>query len=62
MKTNKELEVNDETSGNVLDMEIVHSDEVDQNVDTNKEVLDEYEHSLWKWPTGRSKLTKVICR
>ncbi|XP_022118341.1 sodium/potassium/calcium exchanger 3 [Pieris rapae] len=60
-KISKEQEVktNEDTSVNVLDMEIVHSDEVNQNVDTNKEVLDEYEHSLWKWPTGRSKLTKA---
>lgn len=25
----------------------------------NKETVAEYEHSLWKWPSGRSKLTKV---
>ncbi|CAF4752977.1 unnamed protein product [Pieris macdunnoughi] len=60
-KISKEQEVktNEDTSVNVVDLEIVHSDEVNQNVDTNKEVLDEYEHSLWKWPTGRSKLTKA---
>ncbi|XP_045784252.1 sodium/potassium/calcium exchanger 5 isoform X2 [Maniola jurtina] len=25
----------------------------------NKATVDAYEHSLWKWPTGRSKLTKI---
>lgn len=28
--------------------------------ESNKEAEDKYEHSLWKWPTGRSWLTKVI--
>lgn len=37
------------------------SQEVNQgNVEEgNKETVDEYAHSLWKWPSGRSKLTKV---
>ncbi|XP_038216724.1 sodium/potassium/calcium exchanger 3 isoform X2 [Zerene cesonia] len=54
-----DAKVNDDTTVNVGDMEIVHSDEVNQNVDTNKEALDENEHSLWKWPSGRSNLTKA---
>lgn len=30
------------------------------SVDVIKETaVDEYQHSLWKWPTGRSWLTKV---
>ncbi|KAI5641344.1 sodium/calcium exchanger protein domain-containing protein [Phthorimaea operculella] len=27
--------------------------------EVNKEVVDEYKHSLWKWPSGRSWLTKT---
>ncbi|XP_068617429.1 sodium/potassium/calcium exchanger 3 [Battus philenor] len=27
--------------------------------DANRSETDEYEHSLWKWPSGRSNLTKV---
>lgn len=27
--------------------------------ENNKETEDKYVHSLWKWPTGRSWLTKV---
>lgn len=44
------------------DMEIAHQEETNQrNIeDGNKDTSDEYHHSLWKWPSGRSKLTKVI--
>lgn len=44
------------------DVEVENSEEnqsvvnVDEN---NKEGEDKYVHSLWKWPTGRSWLTKV---
>lgn len=46
----------------VNDVEIVNPEEnaVVANVEeNNKEAEDKYVHSLWKWPTGRSWLTKV---
>lgn len=43
-----------------IDMEIACPDENQPNQDdNNKEPTDEYEHSLWKWPSGRSWLSKV---
>nr|XP_021187578.2 sodium/potassium/calcium exchanger 3 isoform X2 [Helicoverpa armigera] len=44
------------------DVEIVHHEDsiAVANVDeANKEVEDKYVHSLWKWPSGRSWLTKA---
>ncbi|CAK1555006.1 unnamed protein product [Leptosia nina] len=55
IKANKEEKLED-VNVNVGDMEIVHSDD-NQNADTNKEAVNE--HSLWKWPAGRSQLTKA---
>lgn len=44
------------------DMEVAKSDENLQqaNVDDSNKAADEYEHSLWKWPSGRSCFTKVL--
>ncbi|XP_047040878.1 sodium/potassium/calcium exchanger 3 isoform X6 [Helicoverpa zea] len=44
------------------DVEIVHHEDsiaVANVDDANKEVEDKYVHSLWKWPSGRSWLTKA---
>lgn len=42
------------------EMEIACIDETVEELEiANKEKVDEYEHSLWKWPSGRSWLTKV---
>lgn len=47
------------------DIEIVCNTEenvAQQNMEVgDKEAVDEYEHSLWKWPSGRSCFTKVYC-
>ncbi|XP_049885509.1 sodium/potassium/calcium exchanger 5 isoform X1 [Pectinophora gossypiella] len=54
--------VNIEIDSKTNDSEPARPDEgVNQtSVDeTNKEKVDEYEHSLWKWPSGRSWLTKT---
>ncbi|XP_041987394.1 sodium/potassium/calcium exchanger 3 isoform X2 [Aricia agestis] len=44
-----------------IDNEIALQDEINQvNIEEgNKEAADEYEHSLWKWPSGRSAITKA---
>lgn len=44
------------------DVEIANPEEnaaVANVEENNKEAEDKYVHSLWKWPTGRSWLTKV---
>lgn len=53
--------VNDENDSKVGDMEIACQEDTNQsNVEEgNKEAVEQYRHSLWKWPSGRSKLTKV---
>ncbi|XP_031767305.1 probable sodium/potassium/calcium exchanger CG1090 isoform X2 [Galleria mellonella] len=52
---------NNDVETRTIDMDIVCSeDNVNQsNTDETKDGVDEYEHSLWKWPTGRSCLTKT---
>lgn len=52
---------NEENEPKSSDMEIACQEESHQgNVEEgSKETSDEYHHSLWKWPSGRCKLTKV---
>lgn len=45
------------------DVEVATPDEQNvqpTNPDENTKAVDEYEHSLWQWPSGRSCFTKVI--
>nr|XP_013189241.1 unnamed protein product [Amyelois transitella] len=52
----------EDTDSKTIDMEIVTPEEIADNANTeeaDKETVDEYEHSLWKWPSGRSCLTKT---
>ncbi|XP_059055190.1 sodium/potassium/calcium exchanger 3 isoform X2 [Achroia grisella] len=53
--------INNDVETRTIDMDIVNpEDNVNQsNTDEIKEAGDDYEHSLWKWPTGRSCLTKT---
>ncbi|CAH0716132.1 unnamed protein product, partial [Brenthis ino] len=53
--------VNEENEPKPNDMEIAYQEDSHQgNVEEgSKETSDEYHHSLWKWPSGRSKLTKT---
>ncbi|XP_026333075.1 sodium/potassium/calcium exchanger 3 [Hyposmocoma kahamanoa] len=54
----KIIQVDNESKN--IDMEIACPDENQANQDdNNKESTDEYEHSLWKWPSGRSWLSKT---
>ncbi|XP_053624234.1 sodium/potassium/calcium exchanger 5 isoform X2 [Plodia interpunctella] len=51
-----------EADSKTNDMEIGIPEENANNTiteESNKETADKYEHSLWKWPTGRSCLTKT---
>lgn len=55
---NKIIQVDNEPK--TIDLEIACPDDNQANEDdNNKEPTDEYEHSLWKWPSGRSWLSKV---
>ncbi|XP_072930483.1 sodium/potassium/calcium exchanger 3 isoform X2 [Epargyreus clarus] len=55
--------INIEVESKIGDMEIasqeVNVDQVVEVEEENKDETDEYEHSLWKWPSGRSKITKT---
>nr|XP_026498214.1 sodium/potassium/calcium exchanger 4 isoform X2 [Vanessa tameamea] len=61
IKNDDDKSVSGENDPKVSDMEIACQEETNQgNVEEgNKEVVEEYRHSLWKWPSGRSKLTKT---
>ncbi|XP_046977385.1 sodium/potassium/calcium exchanger 4 isoform X1 [Vanessa cardui] len=61
IKNDDDKSVSGENEPKVSDMEIACQEEANQgNVEEgNKEVVEEYRHSLWKWPSGRSKLTKT---
>ncbi|XP_050360492.1 sodium/potassium/calcium exchanger 4 isoform X2 [Nymphalis io] len=61
IKNDDDKSLNGENDPKVSDMEIACQEETNQgNVEEgNKEVVEEYRHSLWKWPSGRSKLTKT---
>lgn len=53
---------NNEVECRTIEMEVVAAEENVNEANTeeaNKEAKDDYEHSLWKWPAGRSCLTKV---
>ena len=62
IKSDDDKTANDDNETKRSDMEIAHQEETNQgNVEEgNKDTPDEYRHSLWKWPSGRSKLTKVV--
>lgn len=53
--------INIDIDSKVNDIELIHADEPIQRAldDTNKDSTEKYEHSLWKWPSGRSCITKV---
>lgn len=54
--------VNIEVDSKACESEIISQEDntrKDDTGETNKSETDEYEHSLWKWPSGRSYLTKV---
>lgn len=61
IKSDDDKIANDDNETKHSDMEIAHQEETNQgNVEEgNKDTPDEYRHSLWKWPSGRSKLTKT---
>ncbi|XP_039763363.1 sodium/potassium/calcium exchanger 3 isoform X4 [Pararge aegeria] len=61
---NDDENINAQAEPKISTMEIACQEETQEvnegNLEEgNKETLDKYEHSLWKWPTGRSKLTKI---
>ncbi|XP_045458114.1 sodium/potassium/calcium exchanger 3 [Melitaea cinxia] len=60
-KNDDDKSANGENDSKVGDMEIACQEDTNQsNVEEgNKEAVEEYRHSLWKWPSGRSKLTKT---
>lgn len=55
------IEETNEEEHRISNMEIATPEDGNrENIEQgNKESIDEYEHSLWKWPSGRSNLTKV---
>ncbi|CAG9558394.1 unnamed protein product [Danaus chrysippus] len=55
------IEETNEEEHRISNMEIATPEDGNrENIEQgNKESIDEYEHSLWKWPSGRSNLTKI---
>lgn len=45
--------------GKTHEMEVVPVTDELRNTEERKEKVDDYEHSLWQWPTGRSCFVKV---
>ncbi|XP_023953917.1 sodium/potassium/calcium exchanger 3 isoform X3 [Bicyclus anynana] len=60
---NDDDSINVQVDPKVSTMEIAiqgDNQEIIQDIEeASKEPTDKYEHSLWKWPSGRSKLTKI---
>lgn len=51
---------NDDIISKISDTDITIQEEpTQQNVEEVNRDVDEYKHSIWKWPSGRSKFTKV---